>query len=96
MGWLDSPVESNGAQINAFFDGRTVDLELICSLAKNYQNAKKDLDKKRTDDIHNQKARIKHELSAKDKNIKEDLLMYAIEYFYKSNIMPQLKPCPNE
>lgn len=95
MGWLDSPQVVHKGKLDAFFENRHVDLDLIVRLSNDYKKAKTSLDKSVNFDIHNSKRNIKHQLCAEDFNYKRDLLYYAIDKMYHQ-FNPPLKPCPNE
>ena len=82
MGWLDSPRSVHESKVNAFFENRWVDLDLIARLSLDYIKSKKELDKATNMDIHNSKRNIKHQRCAEDFNYKRDLLFYAIEKHY--------------
>lgn len=95
MGWLDSPQSVHKGKLDAFFENRYVDLDLIVRLSNDYKNAKIALDKATNFDIHNSKRNIKHQRCAEDYNYKMDLLYYAIDRIYQQ-YNESLKPCPNE
>lgn len=95
MGWLDSPRSVHDGNVNAFFENRFVDLDLIARLSLDYSRAKKTLDKSVNMDIYNSKRNIKHQRCAEDYNYKRDLLFFAIEKHYKQYLL-EIKPCPND
>ena len=95
MGWLDSPQSVHKGKLDAFFENRWVDLDLITRLSFDYTKSKKALEKAVNMDINNSKRNIKHQRCAEDYNYKRDLLFYAIEKHYLQ-YLPELKPCPNE
>lgn len=83
MGWLDSPQSVYKGKLDAFFENRYVDLDLIVRLSNDYKKAKIALDKATNFDIHNSKRNIKHQRCAEDYNYKMDLLYYAIDRIYQ-------------
>lgn len=82
--------------MDSFFQGKEITLDMIGTLSKNREVAKKELDKARLKnvDLHSSsKAKIKHMSCAEDFGYKEMLLIRATElYFSKTNI---LIPCEN-
>jgi hypothetical protein len=93
MGWLDSPLSVLNGNINAFFEGREVTLDLIAELGSKFKQSKKERDKKY--DIYNKsgthdftRSRKSYERASEDFNLKEALFEKAIDlYFTKSNLL---------
>lgn len=105
MGWLDSPLHVHNGNIEAFFNGRKVTLQLIIELSKNFDSASKCLEKqisKGLDEANTSnvpslsaKRKIAYQRASEDKNLKESYLVRAIEIYYTSEIMPHVLPIPN-
>lgn len=93
MGWLDSPLSVHNGNVNAFFEGRDITLDLIAELASQYKKAKSERDKKYA--IYNKsgihqftKSRKAYERASEYFNLKESYLEKAIELKYtKTNLL---------
>lgn len=96
MSWHNS-TKALHDNVESFFQGKEVTLDVIGTLCKNREVAKKELDKARLKnvDLHSSsKAKIKHMSCAEDFGYKEMILIRAMElYFSRTNL---LVPCENK
>ena len=81
MGWLDSPLSVHNGNVNAFFDGREITLDLVAELSRQYLIAKQDKERKFSSENKSAKSKRTYISACEDFNLKESYILKAIELF---------------